>query len=166
MPVNRRRARMRIVDPGCSVRSARVFSSPVKHMLDRRKLLTAGPQTTVFDASQQMMTQSAGAVLVIQDERLIGIFTERDAVFRVIAQGRDARTTVLADVMTPSPKTIDSSHSFGYAMLLMHENGFRHLPVMEKGKPVGIVSARNALDPDLEEFVSESRRRKYLRESR
>lgn len=134
-------------------------------MLDRCKLLTAAPQTTVFDASQQMMAQGSGAVLVIQDERLIGIFTERDAVFRVIAQGRDAGTTVLGDVMTPSPKTIDSSHSFGYAMLLMHENGFRHLPVMEDGKPVGIVSARNALDPDLEEFVSESRRRKYLRES-
>lgn len=134
-------------------------------MLDRRKLLTAAPQATVFDASQQMMAQGSGAVLVIQDGRLIGIFTERDAVFRVIAQGRDARTTVLGDVMTPSPKTIDSSHSFGYAMLLMHENGFRHLPVMEDGKPVGIVSARNALDPDLEEFVSESRRRKYLRES-
>jgi len=156
---------MRIVGPGCRVRSARVFSSPVKHLLDRRKLLTADPQSTVFDASQQMMAQSAGAVLVIQDERLLGIFTERDAVFRVIAQGRDARTTVLADVMTPSPKTIDSSHSFGYAMLLMHENGFRHLPVMEKGKAIGIVSARNALDPDLEEFVSESRRRKHLRES-
>jgi len=134
-------------------------------MLDQRKLLTAAPQTTVFDASQQMMAQGSGAVLVIQDERLIGIFTERDAVFRVIAQGRDARTTVLGDVMTPSPKTIDSNHSFGYAMLLMHENGFRHLPVMENGKPVGIVSARNALDPDLEEFVSESQRRKYLRES-
>ena len=142
-----------------------MFSSLVRDVMDKSKFLTAGPQTTVFDASQKMLAQMAGAVLVVEDHHLVGIFTERDAVFRVIAQGRDPRTTSLADVMTVSPKTIAPDQSFGYAMIQMHENGFRHLPVVEKGRPIGIVSARNALDPDLEEFVSEAQRRKHIRDA-
>ena len=131
--------------------------------MDRRKLLTAAPHTSVFEASRKMLAKNAGAVLIVQHHQLMGIFTERDAVFRVIAQGRDARTTRLVDVMTPSPKTISPDESFGCAMIQMHENGFRHMPVIEDGRPIGIVSARNALDPDLEEFVSESRRREQFR---
>jgi CBS domain-containing protein len=71
-------------------------------------------------------------------------------------------TTRLSEVMTHSPQTIDPEKSFGYALLTMHQNGFRHLPVVKDGKLLGIVSARNALDPDLEEFVSESRRREQI----
>lgn len=142
-----------------------MFSSLVRDVMDKSKFLTAGPQTTVFDASQKMLAQMAGAVLVVEDHQLVGIFTERDAVFRVIAQDRDPRTTSLADVMTVSPKTIAPDQSFGYAMIQMHENGFRHLPVVEKGQPIGIVSARNALDPDLEEFLSEAQRRKHIRDA-
>jgi CBS domain-containing protein len=104
--------------------------------------------------------------MVVEMDRLIGIFTERDAVFRVIATGRDARTTRLADVMTKSPQTVNSDKPFGYALLMMVENGFRHVPVIENGKPVGIVSARNALDPDLEEFECEANRRRHIRDLR
>jgi signal-transduction protein with cAMP-binding, CBS, and nucleotidyltransferase domain len=69
-------------------------------------------------------------------------------------------------MMTPDPKTIAPDKAYGVAMLTMHENGFRHLPVIENGVPIGIVSSRSALDPDLEEFVSEERRRRHLQESR
>jgi CBS domain-containing protein len=110
-----------------------------------------------------MAEKKVGAVMVVEDGRLVGIFTERDAVYRVIAQGRDARTTRLAEVMTPDPNTVTPEESFGYALLLMHERGFRHAPVLEDGRPVGIVSARNALDPDLEEFEAEAQRRKHIR---
>jgi CBS domain-containing protein len=132
--------------------------------MERRSLLMAPPHTTVLKASEMMAKKHVGAVLVVEDEHLIGIFTERDAVFRVMARGLEPKMTLLADVMTRDPKTIGPEKSFGYAMLLMHENGFRHLPVIEDGKPVGVVSARNALDPDLEEFVSEERRRKHIQQ--
>ena len=59
--------------------------------------------------------------------------------------------------------TVTPGESFGYALLMMHEKGFRHVPVVENGAPIGIVSARNALDPDLEEFESEARRRQSIR---
>ena len=143
-----------------------MFDLPIRSVMEKKKLLTASPETTVAAAAELMAKKNVGAVMVVEHERLIGIFTERDAVFRVIAQGRDARTTRLAEVMTKAPHTVDPNKPFGYALLLMHENGFRHVPVIENGKPIGIVSSRNALDPDLEEFVSEAQRRKHLQEIR
>ncbi len=140
-----------------------MFSQRVKHVMEKKKLLTAPPETTVSKAAELMANKNVGAVMVVEEGRLIGIFTERDAVFRVMAPGRDAKTTKLAEVMTNEPKTVDPGKSFGYALLMMHENGFRHVPVIENGIPVGIVSSRNALDPDLEEFVSEAQRRKHIR---
>ena len=139
-----------------------MFSQRVRTVMERKKLLTAPPETTVSKAAELMARRKVGAVMVVEQQSLVGIFTERDAVFRVVARGRDARTTRLADVMTTAPQTVDPDKSFGYALLLMHEKGFRHMPVVENGKLIGIVSARNALDPDLEEFVSESERRKQI----
>lgn len=139
-----------------------MFSQTIREVMEKKKLLTAPPETTVRKAAELMAQRQVGAVMVIEEGRLVGIFTERDAVFRVVARGLDSQTTALADVMTAAPKTIAPDKSFGYALLVMHENGFRHLPVIENGKLVGVVSARDALDPDLEEFVSESDRRKHI----
>lgn len=141
-----------------------MFSQPIRSIMERRKFVTAPPTTSVREASELMAKKQVGAVLVVEEGRLLGIFSERDAVFRVIARGLDPAATKLAQVMTKDPKTIKPSNTFGYAMTLMHENGFRHLPVVDDGKPVGIVSARSALDPDLEEFVCEERRRKHFKE--
>ena len=140
-----------------------MFSQRIRTVMERKKLVTAPPQTTVSKAAMLMASKNVGAVIVVEKGSLVGIFTERDAVFRVIALGRDAQTTQLADVMTTEPQTVDPDKSYGYALLMMHENGFRHVPVIENGKPIGIVSSRNALDPDLEEFVSEAQRRKHIR---
>ncbi len=140
-----------------------MFSQRIRCVMERKKMLTAPPETTVSKAAKLMEKKNVGAVMVVEKERLAGIFTERDAVFRVIARGLDARTTRLADVMTTAPKTVEPDKTFGYALLMMHENGFRHVPVIENGKPVGIVSARNALDPEMEEFVSEVQRREHIR---
>jgi CBS domain-containing protein len=131
--------------------------------MERKKVLMAPPETTISAAAKLMAKKKVSAVLVVDEGRLVGIFTERDAVYRVIAKGRDPGSTTLADVMTPDPNTVTPKESFGYAMLLMHEHGFRHAPVIENDRPVGIVSARNALDPELEEFEAEARRRKCIR---
>jgi CBS domain-containing protein len=143
-----------------------MLDQPVKSVMQRRKVLKASPAISVSEAAILMAKKNVGAVMVIENERLVGIFTERDAVFRVIARGLDARATPLADVMTLAPQTIEPDKPFGYALTVMYENGFRHLPVVDGGKPIGIVSARSAMDPDLEDFVSEARRRTYYREGR
>jgi len=131
--------------------------------MEQKKFLAAPPETTVSNAARLMADKNVGAVMVVENERLVGIFTERDAVFRVIAQGRDVKTTPLTDVMTTAPKTLDPGKSYGHALLLMQENGFRHVPVIENGRPIGIISSRNAMDPDLEDFISEERRREHYR---
>jgi CBS domain-containing protein len=140
-----------------------MFSQRIRRMMEHEKLLTANPQTTVSEAARLMARGSVSAVVVVEDELVTGIFTERDAVFRVLAQGRDADTTRLVDVMTPAPVTVDPDRTFGHALQLMHSHGFRHMPVVENGKPVGIVSARDALDPEMEEFVCEVQRREGIR---
>ncbi len=131
--------------------------------MEPHKLLVAAPDTSVSAAVKLMARKKVGAVMVLDGTRLVGIFTERDLVDRVVAHDRDLHTTRLAEVMTRSPVTVDPGETFGYALLLMHENGFRHVPVVVNGEPIGIVSARSALDPDLEEFESEARRRKAIR---
>ena len=140
-----------------------MFDQHIRNIMEQKKFLTAPPETTVSHAARLMADKNVGAIMVVENERLIGIFSERDAVFRVIAQGRDAKTTLLTEVMTAAPKTLEPGKSYGHALLLMQENGFRHVPVIENGRPIGIVSSRNAMDPDLEEFVFEARRREHHR---
>jgi CBS domain-containing protein len=141
-----------------------MFSTPVRSLIEPHKLLMASSEATVREATEMMASRGVGAVLVVDREELLGIFTERDVVFRVVARGLDPDATRLSSVMTPEPKTIAPEKSYGVAMAVMHENGFRHLPVVDKGVPIGVVSSRSALDPELEEFVSEERRRKRLLE--
>ena len=140
-----------------------MLSLPIGSLIEPRKLVVASLDTTVSVAAALMQEGKVGAVLVVEGERLAGIFTERDAVYRVMAAGRDPRTTLLHEVMTPDPLTVAPEESFGYALLLMHEKGFRHAPVVVGGRPIGVVSARHALDPDLEEFAAEAERRKHIR---
>ena len=136
---------------------------PIRSVIEPRKLVVAAPHASVGQAARLMKEGKVGAVLVFEEDLLVGIFTERDALFRVIARGLDPESTVLRDVMTRDPTTVAPDETFGYALLLMHENGFRHAPVVENGRPVGVVSARHALDPDLEEFTAEAERRRHIR---
>lgn len=140
-----------------------MFDLPIKNLMEPKKLLTAAPEMVVSEASKLMASKNAGAVLVVEGGVLVGIFTERDAVFRVLAKGRDAATTQLRSVMTGDPATLAPGSSYGHALMLMQERGFRHVPVVEGTRVLGIVSARNAMDPDLEEFVAEARRREHYR---
>ena len=143
-----------------------MFDEPVRNVMQLEKFLRAAPETLVSKAAELMAAKNVGAIMVVEDDRLIGIFTERDVVFRVVAQGLDARVTRLADVMTRTPHTVDPQKPFGYALLVMHEQGFRHLPVVRDGKLIGIVSSRSAMDPELEEFALEANRRKRFGEIR
>ena len=140
-----------------------MLDAAVRSVIDPHKLVQAPPSASVQEAAASMKERGVGAVLVIDEGRLVGIFTERDVVYRVVAAGRDPAATRLAEVMTADPKTVAPEETFGYALLLMHEQGFRHAPVVKDGAVVGIVSARQALDPDLEEFSVEAYRRDKLR---
>jgi len=140
-----------------------MLEMPIRSVLEQRKLVLAAPEASVDDAARLMREGHVGAVLIVEQGRLVGIFTERDAVYRVLAARRDPLLTRLAEVMTSDPVTVSPDETFGYALLLMHDHGFRHVPVVENGRPIGVVSTRHALDPELEEFTAEAARRKSIR---
>jgi CBS domain-containing protein len=139
-----------------------MFEKSISTVMRRSDVLKLSPSLSVAEAARRMAKKNVGAVVVMEGERLVGIFTERDIVFRVVARGLDLNDTRIADAMTPAPYIIGPDEPFGCASVIMHEKGFRHMPVMKNSKLVGIVSARSALDPELEDFVSEAERRKYF----
>jgi CBS domain-containing protein len=98
------------------------------------------PSTSVMEAARQMHARHVRAVLVTEGNAdLVGIFTERDAISRVLATGKDPVTTILADVMTNNPETITPQHPAAEVLRLMKELHVRHLPVVDDGKTVGLV---------------------------
>ena len=137
---------------------------PVRSIIEDQKPVTASADTTVAAAARLMKEHGIGALLVLQEGRLAGIFTERDALFRVIGEGRDPKKTRIADVMTANPRTIAPDRPFGHALHLMYEGGFRHVPVVDNGRPLGVVSSRDALGPDLQQFVAELDKRAHIGE--
>ncbi|MGH8692089.1 MAG: CBS domain-containing protein [Burkholderiales bacterium] len=136
----------------------------IRSIIEDQKPVTASAEITVAAAARLMKEHRVGAILVVQDGRLSGIFTERDALFRVIAEGRDPGKTRVAEVMTLNPRTIEPDRPFGHALHLMYEGEFRHVPVVENGRPLGMVSARDALGPDLREFISDLDKRNHIGE--
>ena len=136
----------------------------IRMIIEQQELLTAPANTTVIEAARLMRQRHVGAVMVVEDGKLVGVFTERDALFRVVAEGGDGKTLVLAEVMTRNPRTIDPDKPFAHALQMMYEGSFRHVPVVEDGRPIGMVSARDALGPELEAFVYELLRQEHIAE--
>ncbi len=111
-----------------------------------RDVMTANPSTlptdaTVLDAATLMRDEGIGDVLVTDlDNRLVGVVTDRDIVVRVVADNADAAVTILGDVCSPSVVTVDPDASIAEAATLMRDNAVRRLPVVQDGRPLGIVS--------------------------
>ena len=106
-----------------------------------RDLLVVEPTLSIAEAAQRMAERNVGTVLILADDRVTGILTERD-VLRAVAAGFDGSKPV-SDWMTPGPETIDGDDTIEQAATLMIHGGFRHLPVLENGRPVGILSIRD-----------------------
>ena len=127
----------------------------IRSIIEGQELITAPQSMPVGEAARLMKSHNVGAILVVEGDQLVGVFTERDALFRVVAEGRDSNATQLGAVMTRNPRTIEADSLFTLALQMMYEGGFRNVPVVENGRPVGLVSARDALGPELKDFVFE-----------
>ena len=106
-----------------------------------RGLHHVAPEATVLDAVGKMNQERIGAVLVCVSGELVGIFTERDVLCRVVAEGRDPAATRVVDVMTPEVVAVRSTTLVEEAMAVVTERRFRHLPVIDDGELKGIVSS-------------------------
>jgi CBS domain-containing protein len=138
----------------------------IKSIIEDQAAIVCAPKTTVADAARIMKQHSVGALMVVDEGELVGIFTERDALFRVIAEGLDPKTVRVVAVMTRNPVTIHPEKPFADALHLMHESGFRHVPVVANGHAIGMISARDALGPELEDFIYELLRQEKINDIR
>jgi CBS domain-containing protein len=137
---------------------------PIREVLRGQKLVTAAPGLTVREAARLMAAEKKGALPVVESGRLVGIFTERDAVFRVIARGLDPDKATIGEVMTRDPVTVSADKPLNHALHLMFEGGFRHVPAVEGGRVVGVISSRDALGMEVLEFEAELKGRDNLAE--
>jgi len=112
---------------------------------------------TVLETVRAMVERNIGAVPVVHSGQLVGIFSERDLMRRVVAEGRDPRATCLAEVMTDDPLAVGTGEDLETCMTLMRRHGFRHLPVCQEGQLIGMVSLRDILLHDLSEKDDEMR---------
>jgi CBS domain-containing protein len=119
--------------------------------LMKTDMTTAAPGETVAHAAYSMASNGVGAVLVIEAGKLVGFLSERDVLKRVVAEGLDPAGTRVADVATADPLTVDTATPVRECSELIREKGVRHLPVLQDGAPVGIISSR-----DLFGYVVES----------
>lgn len=125
----------------------------VRTIIEGKEIFAAPASLRVAEAARLMKNRRVGAILVLEYSRLVGIFTERDALFRVVAEGRDPEATLIGEVMTREPRTIHPDKPFSDALAMMHQGRFRNIPVVEDGRPIGMVSASDAMGPELETFM-------------
>jgi CBS domain-containing protein len=114
-----------------------------------RGLLAVEPGLPLTEVADRMVARDVGAVLVLEDERLVGILTERD-VLRAVAGGLD-EGTIVADWMTRDPETMEPDEPIRQAAVLMIHGGFRHLPIVEGDRVVGMLSIRDLMRVVLED---------------
>jgi len=116
--------------------------TPLNRMFEEGKTIhSVGPDTLVTECVRLMTAGKIGALIVMDSERLIGIFTERDALNKVLAAGLDPGNTKVSEVMTKDPYCIPPTTTVGEAMELITRRRFRHLPIMDNGKVLAIVSS-------------------------
>ena len=122
-------------------------------VLSDRTVVQLNASISVGEAARRMRDSAVGAVLIFNGEDLAGIFTERDLLERVVAEGRDPDSTRLGEVMTATPLRVEVDMTIVDAARTMKERRLRHLPVTREGKIVGVVSVRDFLHDDLAQYL-------------
>ena len=113
---------------------------------ENQKIVTLTPSNTVFEAAQKMTEYGVGSVIVLEGDVLVGIFTERDLLNRVVAKGYDPQKIILKNVMTSEVATVDFHDTLQSSYEKMQKTKARHLPIVQDNRVVGIVTMRNLLE--------------------
>ena len=135
----------------------------LKDILHNRKLFSVQPDQTVAAVAAHMAAVNVGAIPVIENNELRGVFSERDLMKRVVLGGRDPQQTLVGDVMSTSLTKADEQTTSEEAMELMRRCGCRHLPVMRSSQVIGFISMRDLMLDELEQKAEEIRHmRNYI----
>lgn len=114
----------------------------IRNILNEKgsEVFDINPDNSVFEAIEKMADKNIGALVVVEDGKLVGIITERDYRNKVILKGRTSKTTKVKEIMSSDPITVAPSDSVETCMALMTNRKFRHLPVLEEGRLCGVIS--------------------------
>ena len=110
-----------------------------------RPLWSVAPADSAFSALQLMAEKNIGFLVVLEKEAIAGVLSERDCARRLVLERKPPETTPVRDLMAREVVTVDPAHTFGDCLRLMHQHGIRHLPMVERGKPIAVVSIRDLL---------------------
>jgi CBS domain-containing protein len=128
----------------------------IRDLLSKRTIHYVQPEQTVFEAANYMVQCNVGAVPVLDGTKLVGIFSERDIMKRVVSEGRDPMITAISHVMTTAVHTVPPTATCHDAMAMMQQHAVRHLPVCDGSTLVGFLSLRDLLHQKLDETVGEA----------
>lgn len=146
-------------DDGVDVEKAigvRLFAEPIKHLHRRGGHVAVPPGTTIGEAARIMKESRIGCVLVEQAGKLVGIFTERDILTKLVGMGYDPAKVLVDGVMTRDPETLTPDDPIAFALERMSAGGFRHVPLVDPGgRPVGVLSVKDIVDYLAEHFPRE-----------
>jgi CBS domain-containing protein len=117
----------------------------------KERLFTVGPGITVYEAIELMCEKNIAAVLITENERLAGIFTERDYARKVVLKGKSSKATLLGELMSQNPHTISPENTVEECMKVMNKKMIRHLPVVDNENLVGVISVGDIIRFMLEE---------------
>ena len=117
----------------------------------KHDVYSVAPETTVLEALALMAEKNIGAVVVVSQDRLVGVFSERDYARKVVLHGKTSKDTPVSEVMTAKVITVDPDRSAGECMALMTDKRFRHLPVMENAQLIGVISIGDVVRAVVEE---------------
>ena len=133
---------------------------PVNELLNKQggNVFHVAPDATVFDGLKLLATHGVGAMVVLENGALVGIFSERDYTRKVALQGKNSKETPIAEIMTRDVITVPPSAGTRVCMSLMSKHKIRHLPVVEAGTVIGLISIRDIMDDiitDHEQTISQ-----------
>jgi CBS domain-containing protein len=137
---------------------AAITQRPVKALQTLKQPVRVAPSASIRQTVGLMNERGVGCVLVVEEGRLVGIFTERDVLTKVITLDRDIDRTPVGEVMTRDPECLTLDDGIAYALNLMSDGGFRHIPLVDgEGRPTGIVAMRNVVEYIVDLFPNEVR---------
>ncbi len=121
---------------------------PVLELLKKRNtaLFQVAPEVTVFDGLKLLASYGVGAILVMEHDKLVGIFSERDYTRKVALEGKNSREITIAEIMTRNVISVPPNAGTRVCMTLMSQHKIRHLPVLDNGKVLGLISIRDIMD--------------------
>jgi len=155
-PISDEEARYEEDDGPAKAIDARLFAEPIQSLHRRAGHVAVPPGTTIGQAARIMKEHRVGCVLVEDGGKLIGIFTERDILTKLVGTGYDPAKVAIDGVMTRNPETLTPEDPIAFALQRMSVGGFRHLPLVDLGgHPVGILSVKDIVDYLAEHFPQE-----------